>query len=267
MNVGSLVLRFFAVALLAYGAFRGLDALGVAAWMGPVAVVVSALMIGVAYWQRKQTRESETRFVAWESTLADPPSRARAITEIRAELQRTQPHAKRMIGDRAQLSLVLAQLLDAAGRADEACDVLARVPVEEMKPIGAAVVRQARLVAQLSAGRLDDAQATITAHRPPTDAATDARIELGQRQLWIERGELDRAEADLAAIDELAKTDDTDLAADVVALRAMIADARGERARARELLGALPAEQLEALRAAGPTRVKAILGDAEGAAS
>lgn len=229
--------------------------------IGGLAIVLWALE---SYRMRARRRAREAAWDRWEAAVLDDAARPLAITEVREALRSAQRLGSRLRVEQAHLSVILAELLDASGRPEEACDVLGRVKLDELDETRRAVVRHARAVAQISAGRLDEAEATIRAHRPPTEPDVDARIELLRRMLRIERGAPEEA---LDGLDEVLASvpgDETGLADDVVVVRAAALEASGNAARAIEAIGALDPAVLANLAKLGAPRVRALARRAVG---
>lgn len=226
--------------------------------MVPLGIVV-ALLWALESWRMGQRRkERVAAWDRWEAAVLDDAARPTAIQEVREELRKAFRLGSRLRVDQAHLSVILAELLDASGRAEEACEVLARVPLDELDASRRAVVRHAKAVAQISAGRHDEAEATLRAHKPPTEPDLDARFELLGRMLRIEKGE---AEAALEGLDGvLAKVpgDETGLADDVLVVRAACLEALGRRDEALAEMRKLEPVVLASLAKVGAPRVRAL---------
>src|SRR5688572_26957514 len=106
-----LVLRVIFVGVAAWIAFSWLAPSG----RGWIALVVAlglvAGWIGFRWLVVRRRRAEEARADRWASALFDPPRRAEAMVEIRAELAR----ADRKTDAYARIALVLAEMLEADG--------------------------------------------------------------------------------------------------------------------------------------------------------
>ncbi len=250
--------RVVAVALFAWLLYQGLAYFGHGAWMVPIALFVALLWAADVVRIRRERRRNEAEWDRWEAAVFDDARRPAAIQEAREALRSAARLGPRLRVRQAHLSVLLAELLDASGRAAEACDVLSRVKLDELDPARRGVVRHAKAVAQFSAERYDDAEATLRAHRPPSEPDIDARIELLRRMLLVERGE---AEAALVGLDHVldgVKDDDTGLLDDVRVVRAVCLEALGRDEDARAELEALDPELLAILARFGARRARAL---------
>lgn len=258
------VLRIVFVAGIAFLLYHALAHFGYGWAMIPIALVAVALYAAESWRMGRQRRDREASWDRWEAAVMDDAARPTAIQEAREALRRSNRLGPRLKIEQAHLSVILAELLDAAGRADEACDVLARVKVDELDDARRGVVRHAKAVVQISAGRFEEAEATVRAHRPPTEPDVDARIELLSRMLKLER---DEAQAALDGLDGiLAKfpDDETGLADDVLVVRAACLDALGKKSEAHAEIRKLEPAVLASLAKLGAPRVRRLAREAIG---
>jgi hypothetical protein len=253
-----IAVRIAVVAAIAWVLYHVLAYFGYGWVMVPLGIVV-ALLWALESWRMGQRRkERVAAWDRWEAAVLDDAARPTAIQEVREELRKAFRLGSRLRVDQAHLSVILAELLDASGRAEEACEVLARVPLDELDASRRAVVRHAKVVAQISAGRHDEAEATLRAHKPPTEPDLDARFELLGRMLRIEKGE---AEAALEGLDGvLAKVpgDETGLADDVLVVRAVALEALEKGDEAVAEMRKLEPVVLASLAKVGAPRVRAL---------
>ncbi len=250
--------RIAIVGAIAWVLYHVLAYFGYGWAMVPIAGVFALLWAAESWRMARKRREREASWDRWEAAVGDDSSRLAAIQEVREELRKAFRLGTRLRVDQAHLSVILAELLDANGRPEEACEVLARVKVDELDPARRGVVRHAKAVAQISAGRFEEAEATVRSHRGPTEPDLDARIELLGRMLKIERGE---AEAALEGLDGvLAKVpgDETGLADDVLVVRAACLEALGKRDEALAEMRKLEPGVLAALAKLGAPRVRTL---------
>lgn len=193
----------------------------------------------------------------WRATIDDPRARRTAITEVRSRFERARRLGPRLRVEQARLATLLAELLLADDKTEAALGVLAKVPLDELAPIEAAVVRHARAQAYLAAGDLDGADTTL---RPlpeqAGDEVLDASIALCRGAIALGRGELDRAEEIARAIIE---ESDDELRGEARALLAACLHARGDREGASVLVRQIDAEQRRHLSLLGPAVLREVL--------
>lgn len=254
------------MAAIAWLLYHGLAHFGYAWAMVPLAIVVAALWALESWRMRQKRRERVAAWDRWEASVLDDARRPTAITEVREELRRAYRLGTRLRVDQAHLSVILAELLDASGRADEACDVLARVRLDELDDARRAVVRHAKAVAQISASRFDEAEATLRAHRPPTEPDMDARIELLRRLVRIELGDAASAIEGVDAVAAAVPDDETGLADEAAVVRACGLDALGRADEARAVFEGLAEETVRVLARVGAPRVRRLAGASLGIA-
>ncbi len=253
-----MVLRVAFVGFCAFALYHALTALGYGWLMVPMAVVLSAGWAFLAMKNKQRAERRQAQWDRWEEAVFEDGARAKAILEVRQELQRVQRLGKALRNEAAHLSVILAERLDASDRADEACEVLGKIRVSELDPTRAVVVRHARAVVQLAAGRLDDLSATLASHQPPTEPDMDARIALLGRMLLVERGEIDKALDGLDLIPARVANDESGLLDDALVVRACALAASEKESEALTLLRTLGEPMLEGLAKLGAPRVRAL---------
>jgi hypothetical protein len=207
-------------------------------------------------------RRKEADWDRWEAAVGKPEARPAAIAEVRAALERSRRFGDRLRQEQAHLSVVLAELLEANGRAEEASRVLAKVDLDNLTPAQAVVVRHAKIVAYLSAGSLDDAEAALEVRAKDSgEPDMDARLDLLGAMIRIERGDAAKA---LETADEVEKRFEADpgLRAEARVVRAAALDAKGHREDAIGVMKTLDAATLSSLEMLGPPRVKPLAADA-----
>jgi hypothetical protein len=152
--------------------------------------------------------------------------------------------------------VVLAELLDASGKAQEGTRVLAKVDLDALTPSQAVAVRHAKVVTYLSAGLIDDAETALAVRAKDSgEPDMDARLDLLGAMIAIERGDPARA-LEIAADVEARMPDDASLRAEVRVVRAAALDAKGEREPALEIMRTLDDATLDGLEKLGPERVR-----------
>lgn len=222
----------------------------------PIVLVVVVLWVaeqGRRTWVR---RKKEALWDRWEAALGDPAARPDAIREVRSALARSLRFGPRLRQEQAHLSVVLAELLDASGRPEEGTKVLAQVDLEALTPSQAVVVRHARVVTYLSAGMLEDAEVSLkTRAKDSGEPDMDARLDLLEAMVAVERDELDRAR-DIVARVSKAFAGEASLRIECDVARALVEDAAGDRAKAVATLRALDSATLESLEKLGPKRLR-----------
>lgn len=261
------VLRIVFVAGVAFLLYHALAHFGYGWAMIPIALVAVGLWAAETWRMGNKRREREASWDRWEAAVMDEDARPTAIQEVREALRAAYRLGPRLKIDQAHLSVILAELLDASGRAEEACDVLGRVKVDELDDARRGVVRHAKAVAQISAGRFEEAEATVRAHRSSGEPDVDARIELLSRMLKLERGEAEAALEGLDAVLRKVPDDETGLADDVLVVRAACLDALGKKDEAHAELKKLDPRVLASLAKLGAPRVRALAREVTGEAT
>jgi tetratricopeptide (TPR) repeat protein len=261
---GWVLLRIAFVAALAWLLYHGLAHFGYGWAMIPVALFAVTLWAAESWRLRNRRHERMAAWDRWEAAVLDDDRRPVAIQEAREALRRALRLGSRLKVEQAHLSVILAELLDASDRAEEACEVLARVKLDDLDEARRAVVRHAKAVVQISAGRFDEAEATLRSHRPSSEPDVDARIELLSRMVRIEKGEAAAAMQGLDSVLAKVPDDETGLADDVLVVRAACMGALGRRDDALTELKKLDAPVLANLARLGAPRVRALAKAAMG---
>lgn len=256
------VLRIVFVGVIAWLLYHALAHFGYGWAMIPIAGVAVLLWAAESWRMGKQRKEREAAWDRWEAAVLDDEARPQAVQEVREELRKAYRLGPRLKVDQAHLSVILAELLDASGRAEEACEVLARVKVDELDDARRAVVRHAKAVAQISAGRFEEAEATVRAHRPPTEPDVDARMDLLARMLRLERGEAKEALEGLDGVLAKVPDDETGLGDDVLVVRAACLAALERKDEALAELRKLDKPVLVSLAKLGAPRVRELAKEA-----
>jgi outer membrane PBP1 activator LpoA protein len=251
------VLRASAVAVIAWLLYQVLAHYEREWLFVPIALVVFVLWLAEQARALYARRKKEADWDRWEGAVAGPPAdRSLAIREVREALRRSVRFGPRLRQEQAHLSVILAELLDAAGQPGEATKVLARVDLDALTPSQAVVVRHARVVAYLSAGMIDDADVVLAVRAKDSgEPDMDARLDLLAGMIAIERGDPERA-LEIADEVDARLPDDASLHDESTVVRAAAYDARSDRARAIEAMRTLDAETLEALAQLGPARIR-----------
>ncbi|MCZ7684457.1 MAG: hypothetical protein M5U28_39095 [Sandaracinaceae bacterium] len=221
------------------------------------ALVLAFLALELALRARRRAgREGDEE--RWRASLEDPALRRAAVRELRARIERARRLGPRTRVEHARLATVLAELLVAGGEPEQAIAALAKVPLDQLAPIEAAVVRHARAQAYLAAGDLDGAEVALAPlGERAGDEVLDAAIALARAALALGRGAWDDAERIAAAVAEA--HDDEELRGEATALRAACASARGDAEGARALAASIHPEQRRRLALLGPASLRAVL--------
>lgn len=222
----------------------------------PIVVLVFLLWVAEQGRRAWTLKKKEADWDRWEAAVADPAARPVAIREVRTALAKSERMGARLRQEQAHLSVILAELLDASGRPEEGARVLAKVDLDALTPSQAVVVRHARVVAYLSAGMLDDAEVSLKVRAEDSgEPDMDARLDLLEAMVAIERGDTARAGEIVGSVEERFR-DDEYLRAECKVARAVVDDARGDREEAIAALRGLDAGTLESLAQLGPPRVR-----------
>lgn len=247
------------LALAGWGLWFFLAPLGLGwiVWaLGALVVAFVALELAL----RARRRGTDARALErWQAAQAEPSARRAAIREVRSRIERARRYGSRFVVEHARLATVLAELLEADARAGEAIEALARVPIDELDDVQGAVVRQARAQAYLAAGDLDGAEATLAA--APARAGVDvldASLALARAWVALGRARLDDAEEAARAIAREAERGD-ELHDEAQAILATAAHARGDHEQTRSILATLDAEGRDRLARIGPQLLREIL--------
>jgi tetratricopeptide (TPR) repeat protein len=195
----------------------------------------------------------------WRAALTDARARPAVIAELRRRIDRARLFGPRLRLEHARLSIVLAELHQAAGKHDEALATLARVSVGELEPLEAAVVRHARAQAYLAADDVEGAEvALLAAPEEAGDAVLDASLTLARAAVRLGRGEVDEAQARAQRIADLAEEGD-ELHDEALALLARCQWERGAHDEARASIARIDDAGRARLRALGPALLRVVL--------
>ncbi|MDW8245307.1 MAG: hypothetical protein RMJ84_01905 [Sandaracinaceae bacterium] len=250
----SLALRLLLAGGFGWLLFHLFRFFGIGHWFWPLLAIALMLFFGEAWLRRRRLQAKIKRLERWEAALFDPTERPYAIQEVQGALERARLLGRRMRNEQAHLSVILAELFEASGKAEQACNVLSRIPLDELDPARSAVVRYHKARAQIAAGRLDEAQATIQAHKPPTVPDFDLRIELLRLLLQVEKGQAFSA---LSALEGLEKQSELEgLEFEIALLRTSALLALGRSNEARQCLEALNSKTLDLLALFGTSKVR-----------
>ena len=251
--------RAAAVGLFAWILYQVLNHYELGWLFWPIAGAVFAFWLWETLRRRHTRRKNIEAWDRWDAAVLDPAARPGAIQEVRQRLAASQRLGPRLRKEQAHLSVVLAELLDASGKPEEAIRVLAKVNLDMLEPGQAAIVRHARVVAYLSAGLLDDAEVAIEARRGASgEPDIDARLDLLGAMIAVERGDLARAATKAADVEDDWKDEDEGLVVEARLVKAAAADAGGQREEALTHLEEISAETLEALVQVGAPRIRAL---------
>lgn len=231
--------------------------------LGWVPVALVGLLLAFAALElglRARRRASEdVDAERWRAALTDARTRPAAIAELRRRIDRARRFGSRLRLQHARLAITLAELLEAAGKYEEAIATLARVPVDELTPLEAAVVRHARAQAYLAAGDLDGAEIALAATPERVDdAVLDASLVLARAAVCLGRGRVDEAEERARKIAELAEEGD-ELQDEALALIARCQWERGAHGDARASMARIDEAGRQRLLAMGPAVVREML--------
>ena len=251
--------RIVVVALAALMLYYGLEtSLGYGWVLVPVALLFGAVWGGEHVFRIWKRKKDDDTFDRWEAAVRDPEARPQAIADVRERLSTARRLGKRMRLEVAHLSVVLAELLDAAGKPGEAADVLGKVQLDELEPAQAALVRYSKAVAQISAGRVDDADVTLRVRSESCgDAELDARLDLMDAMVCIERGDPESALEDAADVAKREGLDES-VATEVQVVRAAALEAKGDHVGALEALAKVDVETLQGLATLGLPKVRPV---------
>ncbi len=254
--------RVAVVAIAAYFAFRWLEPQGLGWVVLLVAGVAAAAWIGWRAYRIRRARAEDARADRWAQALMSPPERPAAVRELREAIAGLDLAKARSRTERAHLTLVLAELLEADGDPAGALEALEALPADALGERLAAVVRHARAVSHLSAG--DPAAAREALDEAPGrsgDRQVDLRIRMLRGLILAETGDAEGAlEAAEHARDEAG--DDADLRTEARLLKAAALDAAGDRPDALRVMAAVGDEMLEVLTVLGLPRIRGLAADA-----
>ncbi|RZO52912.1 MAG: hypothetical protein EVA89_30170 [Sandaracinaceae bacterium] len=229
-----------------------------------VASVIGAFVALEVILRTRKRREERADWARFEAAVTDPGSRREVIRELVREIDRARRFGPRGRMPHARLAVRLAELHLANDDAEKALQALAKVPVTELEPLPAAVVRCARAQAYLHAGDADGAHAALSPLGAELDAAAigdpvlDATLALARGGLALERGDPDAALQAARSVTALAEPHD-ELWDEARALEAAALDAQGASDEAAETLGSIRATGRARLEAIGTARVRRLL--------
>lgn len=255
-------MRVVAVAIFSVLVYFGLDAIGYAWAMVPIVTLVFLIWLGETVRMRFAASKREQSWDRWEAAVTDDAARDGAIEQVREELEKARRLGPRLRLDVAHLSVILAELLDAAGRPSEGSRVLTRVKIDELAPGQGAVVRHAKAVAYLSAGDVENADLTLRVRgMRSSEADVEARLDFLVLMVAIEKGDPQRALDEADGIAKACPADPT-LVDDARVVEAAALDALGRRDEAVAKLEALPKDMVLALARMGQPRIRPLAKDA-----
>ncbi|HEY8427005.1 MAG TPA: hypothetical protein VIL20_01470 [Sandaracinaceae bacterium] len=205
-----------------------------------------------AHESRTRDRDEER----WRRALDDPPARRSAIAELRRRIDRARRLGRRTRVEHARLATILAELLLADAQHEQAIATLAKVPVDELGPIEAAVVRHARAQAYLAAGDAEGAETVLRPIERTGHDVLDVSIALARAAARLARGDADGAEAIARGLEGQR---DEELRGEARAIVAACLLAKGDAVAARALVETLDAELRRRLSLVGPAALREVL--------
>lgn len=246
------IFRLGLVAVVAYIAFQALAPSRLGYLVPLVGLLGAGVWLAFEVRRRQRRRAAEREEERWAEALMDPALRAEVRREVAAERARLDRgrHALR----RARLAIVEADLLDAAGDAAGARRVLADVELRRLPPHLAAVIGHNRVLAALSEGDVEGADAALRSARRA--ASMSHRFELLEGLIAVERGRGEDALEIAARVRDLAE--DPDVRVEARVLKAVALDALDDRADALRVFGALDRDTREVLAVLGLPRVRTL---------
>ena len=251
------ILRVLLIAAVAWLAFHWLEPEGLGWVVLAAAAAVMVGWIGLRALRIRRARARDDQADAWALALMHPPERPAAIRELTDERSATKDPA-----ERARLTLVLAELLEANGDPRAALEALGELSDAELPPRLAAMVRHARAVALLSDGDPSAAQAALDSDpRSSGDPAIELRIRLMQGLIAAESGRGAEALA-IARRSRDEALDDPDLTTEARVLEAVALRALGRTKHAIRVMLRLDDEMLDVLVLLGLPGVRALAADA-----
>lgn len=253
---GYRVVRAAFMAIVAGVLYEVLDRQGLVSWFLPIVGIVFLLWFAEQARRVWVRRKKVADWDRWEAAIFEPSARNHAIAEVQRALARSKRFGARLRQEQAHLSVILAELLDASGRAPEGIRVLAQIDLDALSPSRAVVVRHAKTVLYLSAGLLDEAETVLATRAPESgEPDMDARLDLLGGMIALERGNPEVALEVADAVEKRLPNDES-LQAELRVLRAAGLDAKGEHDRALGILRTLDPDMLAVLAKLGPERVR-----------
>ncbi|MFT3926021.1 MAG: hypothetical protein QM778_25990 [Myxococcales bacterium] len=254
--VGLRFMRVIAVALLAYLALAGANAMGLP-WLGYG--VAGALFVGyglLTVFESKK-RSAFLREARWEQAIYDGKGRARAISEVSAARKKLDPSRAKTRAEFARLSVLLAELLDAEGDWGAARETIDAVPLDGLSALEAGLVRHTRAVVHLRAGDPVAALGALESRKDTGDVELDQRLELLEAYAQVENGDARPALLRAEAIAQRDSIDDS-VRTEARVVRAAALDVLQRREEALVVLAALGRDSLVPLSQLGQPRVRAL---------
>jgi hypothetical protein len=247
--------RIVVVALLASSAILWANGRGLG-WLGwTVAIGLLAGALGMRFVRLPfPLGRPEAR---WEAALYAAHKRPLAIQEVRRALRKLEPVRQRSRSEHTRLSILLAELLDAEGRCEEASAAVDTLPLGALAPLEAALVRHTRAVTHLRASDPKGALEALSERTPSGDLELEQRLSLLESYAKLELGDAAQA-LKLAAEMEHARGAEESVVLEARVVRAAALDALGRREEALVTLAALGRESLEPLADLGQPRVRAL---------
>jgi len=256
-GLGLRLLRITLVALAAAALFQILSPHGLG-WLVIPAAIVASVVWTAFRWKRVRRGAREER---WAAAVLDDSARPGAIRALERELGAGEPTDPRERSRRVRLRVLLAELLDAEGRNDEARELLDAVDPETMTALDAAVVRHGRAVVRLRAGDYEGARDSV-GDAPRTGARElDLRIELIAASSALELGDAKGALEAATRVRRRARGDPA-LTVEARVVRAAALDASGDRDEALKVVRSLGPEMIAMLQKLGQPRVRALAEEA-----
>lgn len=244
-----LIVALAASLLLAWASARGLGWLG---WSLALALIVGLLALAL---MRRLPVSRAARERAWEAALTQPKQRPRAIAALHKALGKRKPRSAIERAEHTRLSVLLAELLDAEGRYEEASAVVDALPLTQLSPVEVGLVRHTRAVTHLRGSDPEGALRALVERAPSGDVELDQRLTLLETYARLELGE---AQAALTHAGELEGARDVDesVVLEARVVRAAALDALGRREEALVTLAALGRDSLLPLADLGQPRVR-----------
>lgn len=248
--------RGIVIAVAVFFLFQWLQPQGLG-WLVWVLVGVSAaLWVGWRTLRIRRARAADARADRWATALMNPPERPTVVRELREAIAELDESSPRALAERAHLTLVLAELLEADGEPEAALEALEALPEPRLEERMSAVVRHARAVSHLSAGRPESAREVLDELPGPCgDRSVDLRIRMMRGIIAAETGDPESA-LEVAEHTRDEAGDDNDLKTEARLLKAIALDAAGDRADAIKVMHVLGDEMLDVLAILGLPRVR-----------
>ena len=246
-----LIVALVASLLVAWASARGLGWLG---WSIALACIAGLMALALL---RRLPFSRAARERAWEAALGQPKQRLRAISSLQKRLRKRAPRTALECAEHTRLSVLLAELLDAEGRYQEASAVVDALPLAGLPPLEVALVRHTRAVTHLRGSDPEGALRALVERDASGDVELDQRLALLETYARLELGE---AQAALAHAGQLegARGVDESVVLEARVVRAAALDALGRREEALVTLAALGRDSLVPLADLGQPRVRAL---------